>query len=107
MARPYAISACRAVSRRAPTAGGAVPRRSRPMRKFLSRIFGDSTDRALKSIRSQVEVINGLEPQFVKLTDEQLRAKTAEFKNRLAKGETLDDILPEEFAATREASKRT
>src|SRR3954451_5110999 len=108
MARPYAISAFRAVSRRdGAITRQAVHRRSRPMRKFLSRIFGDSTDRALKSIRAQVEVINGLEPQFVKLTDEQLRAKTDEFKSRLAKGETLDDILPEAFAATREASKRT
>src|SRR3954470_16330919 len=106
MARPYAISACRAVSRRdGATTRQAVHRRSRPMRKFLSRIFGDSTDRALKTIRTQVEVINGLEPQFQKLTAEQLRAKTTEFKNRLAKGEKLDDVLPEAFAATREASK--
>ncbi len=76
------------------------------MRKFLSRVFGDSTDRALKTIRGQVEVVNALEPQIVTLTDEQLLAKTAEFKERLAQGAALDELLPEAFAVTREASKR-
>ncbi len=76
------------------------------MRKFLTRVFGDTTTRTLKDISSQVAKINDLEPQFVKLSDAALLAKTTEFKQRLAKGETLDDLLPEAFAATREASKR-
>lgn len=54
-----------------------------------------------------VEVINGLEPDFVSLTDEELQAKTVEFRARLEKGETLEEILPEAFATVREASKRT
>jgi len=76
------------------------------MRKFLTRVFGDTTSRTLKDISGQVTQVNDLEPQFVKLSDEQLLAKTAEFKGRLAKGTALDDLLPEAFAATREASKR-
>ena len=53
-----------------------------------------------------VDQINGLEPKFEALTDEELRAKTDEYKNRLAKGETLDQLLPEAFATVREAGKR-
>jgi preprotein translocase subunit SecA len=77
------------------------------MRKFLSKVFGDTTSRTLKEISSQVAAINELEPQFTKLNDDQLAAKTLSFKERLAQGETLDDLLPEAFAAVREASKRT
>ena len=60
----------------------------------------------LRETRSQVEKTNSLEPQFESLTAQELRAKTLEFKQRLANGETLEDILPEAFAAVREASKR-
>jgi preprotein translocase subunit SecA len=77
------------------------------MRKFLTRVFGDTTSRALKEISGQVAKINDLEPQYTKLSDAQLLAKTAEFKARLEKGTPLDDLLPEAFAAMREASKRT
>ncbi|UZD55429.1 preprotein translocase subunit SecA [Caldimonas aquatica] len=74
--------------------------------KLLTQIFGSRNDRLLKQYRRVVERINALEPQFEKLTDEQLRAKTDEFKARLAQGETLDDLLPEAFAVVREGSKR-
>ena len=60
----------------------------------------------LKQYRSVVAKINGLEPQFEALSDEQLKAKTQEFRQRLAQGHTLDDLLPEAFATVREASKR-
>ena len=70
-------------------------------------VFGSSNDRALKSYQRRVPAINALEPEYEKLSDEALRAKTVEFRERLAKGETLDDLLPEAFAAVREASKRT
>lgn len=73
---------------------------------LLKKIFGTKNDREIKRIRKIVDVINQLEPDFEKLTDEQLKAKTAYFKERLAKGETLDDILPEAFATVRETSKR-
>ena len=73
---------------------------------LLKKIFGTKNDREIKRIRKIVDVINQLEPDFEKLTDEQLREKTAYFKERLAKGETLDDILPEAFATVRETSKR-
>ncbi len=74
---------------------------------FLTNIFGDSSKKVLKEYGPAVEKINGLEPSYVALSDEALKAKTAEFKERLGKGETLDDLLPEAFAAVREASKRT
>ena len=77
------------------------------MRKFLTKVFGDTTSRTLKEISGQITKINDLEPQFTKLNDDQLAAKTLSFKERLAQGETLDDLLPEAFAAVREASKRT
>jgi preprotein translocase subunit SecA len=76
------------------------------MRKWLSRLLGDTTDRALKKLQPQVDEINRLEPAFARLSDEQLRDKTTEFKGRLLAGDTLDDLLPEAFAAVREASKR-
>ena len=74
--------------------------------RLLKRIFGDSNSREIKRIEKIVDVIEGLEPSMQALTDEQLRAKTSEFKERLARGETLDDILPEAFAVVREASRR-
>jgi preprotein translocase subunit SecA len=69
-------------------------------------VFGSSNDRALKTFKRQVAAINAFEPEFEKLDDEALKAKTAAFKARLAEGETLDDILEEAFAVVREASKR-
>jgi preprotein translocase subunit SecA len=69
-------------------------------------IFGTSNDRALKGFKRRVTAINALEPQFQALDDDALAAKTAEFKDRLEKGETLDDLLVEAFAVVREASVR-
>ncbi len=73
---------------------------------FLTKIFGSRNDRLLKQYRKTVTHINAMEPDYEKLTDEQLRAKTQQFKDRVAKGESLDDILPEAFAVVREGSKR-
>jgi preprotein translocase subunit SecA len=73
---------------------------------ILTKIFGSRNDRLLKQYRRVVEKINALEPQLEQLTDDQLRARKDEFRERLGKGETLDDILPEAFATVREASKR-
>lgn len=73
---------------------------------ILTKIFGSRNDRLLKQYRSVVARINALEPQFEQLTDDGLRAKTQEFKDRIAKGETLDSVLPEAFAVVREGSKR-
>ncbi|WP_303818614.1 preprotein translocase subunit SecA [Actinobacillus minor] len=74
--------------------------------KFLTAIFGSSNDRTLKRLRKTVNKINKLEPEFEKLADTELQAKTDEFKQRLANGETLAAMLPEAFATVREASKR-
>ena len=73
---------------------------------FLTQIFGSRNDRLLKQYRKTVARINALEPEFEKLSDDALRAKTQEFKDRIAKGESLDDLLPEAFATVREGSKR-
>ncbi len=70
------------------------------------KIFGSVNDRIIKSLLPEVEKINALEPQMAALSDEQLKAKTTEFKNRLAKGESLDSLLHEAFAVVREAGKR-
>src|SRR5207237_851513 len=75
-------------------------------KNFLTQIFGSRNDRLLKQFRKVVDRINTLEPQFEQLGDDQLRAKTQEFKQRLGQGESLDDLLPEAFAVVREASKR-
>ncbi len=72
-------------------------------RKF----FGSSNDRRVKGYQSRVNAINALEPELIKLTDDQLKARTAEFKQQLAEGKTLDDILVPAFATVREAAKRT
>ncbi|MCR5866769.1 preprotein translocase subunit SecA [Aquincola sp. J276] len=75
--------------------------------KLLTSIFGSRNDRLIKQFRAVVQQINALEPQFEKLDDAGLRAKTDEFRDRLAKGETLDALLPEAFATVREGSKRS
>ncbi len=74
---------------------------------IFKKIFGTKNDREVRRIKKIVDAINALEPDYEKLTDEQLKEKTVIFKERLAKGETLDDILVEAFATVREASKRT
>ncbi|MGN0543777.1 MAG: preprotein translocase subunit SecA [Acutalibacteraceae bacterium] len=73
---------------------------------FLTKIFGDYSKKEVKRVRPLCDKVLALEDEYSKLTDEQLQAKTPEFKSRLANGETLDDILPEAFAACREASWR-
>jgi len=75
--------------------------------KFLTQIFGSRNERLLKTYRRTVDQINALEPQFEKLSDTELRAKTDEFRDRVGKGATLDDLLPEAFAVVREGGKRT
>ncbi len=69
-------------------------------------IFGDANQRKLKPMWRRIEAINALEPEFEALTDDELRAKTVEFKARVADGETLDELLEEAFAAVREGAKR-
>lgn len=75
-------------------------------KNFLTKIFGSRNDRLLKQYRSSVSRINALEGGLEKLTDDELRGKTQEFKERIAEGETLDSVLPEAFAVVREGSKR-
>jgi len=65
---------------------------------ILSKIFGDPNEKFIKGLHPIVEKINSFEPEFEKLSSEQLKDKTKEFKERLIKGETLEDILPEAFA---------
>lgn len=74
--------------------------------KIARKIFGSANDRFVKKLYKIVNQINALEPNFIKLSDEELKAKTDEYRNRLKNGETPDDILPEAFATVREASKR-
>ncbi|MEO0035257.1 MAG: preprotein translocase subunit, ATPase [Pseudomonadota bacterium] len=71
------------------------------------RIFGSANDRVLKPLRAQIAAVNALEPDIAKLSDDQLRGKTDEFRQRLANGETLDDLMVEAFAVVRETAKRT
>jgi preprotein translocase subunit SecA len=73
---------------------------------FLTKLFGSRNDRTIKQYRKTVTLINGLEAEYEALSDEQLRAKTDEFRARVAEGESLDKILPEAFAVVREGSKR-
>ncbi len=77
------------------------------LNKIARKLFGSANDRFVKKQFKIVEKINALEPDYIKLTDEQLKAKTDEFKKRIKEGETLDDLLPEAFAVVREAAKRT
>ena len=74
--------------------------------KIARKIFGSANDRFVKKLYKTVNKINALEPDFIKLSDEELKAKTDEYRTRLKNGETLDDILPEAVATVREASKR-
>ena len=74
---------------------------------LFEKIFGSYSDREVKRLIPIVDKIDSLDPEMQKLTDDELKAKTPEFKERLAKGETLDDILPEAFAVVREAAWRT
>lgn len=74
---------------------------------LLSKVIGTHSEREVKRVLPIVDKIEGMEPEMEKMSDEDLRAKTDEFKKRLSDGETLDDILPEAYAVVREASKRT
>lgn len=74
--------------------------------KLLTKVFGSRNERVLRSMRKRVENINALEPSMEALTDDELKAKTNEFKQKIANGTKLDDILEEAFAVVREASKR-
>src|SRR3989344_2425330 len=74
---------------------------------ILSRIFGDPNEKFIKGLQPIIKKINSFEPEFEKLSSEQLKEKTKEFKERIIKGETLDDLLSEAFALAREAAKRT
>ena len=74
---------------------------------LAKRLFGTSNERLVRSFQGKVEAINALEPELEALSDEDLKARTQWFKERLEKGETLDDLLPEAFATVREAAKRT
>lgn len=76
------------------------------LKNIVTKVFGTADEREIKKMRKVVEKINAIEPEFEKLTDEELQHKTVEFKERLEKSETLDDILVEAFATVREASKR-
>ena len=73
---------------------------------LFTKLFGTRSEREIKQIRPTVDKILSLENEYRNLSEEALKAKTQEFKNRLESGETLDDILPEAFAAVREAADR-
>ena len=77
------------------------------MVNLLPKVFSDANERVIKKFRPMVEKVNALEPQMERLTDAELTAKTAEFRQRLLEGASLDDLLPEAFASVREAAKRT
>ncbi len=74
---------------------------------IFSKIFGSQNDKELEKLKPIVERINSLEPDFQKLSNDELKLKTAEFKARIEKGTSIDDLVPEAFAAVREASRRT
>ncbi len=76
------------------------------MLNFLTKVFGSKNERELKKLRPTVELINSLEPGIQAMSDEKLKGRTAEFKQRLENGEALDELLPEAFATVREASWR-
>ena len=73
---------------------------------LLAKVIGTANDRELKRIRPLVAEVNSKEPEIERLTDEQLRGKTVEFRERLSKGESIEDLLPEAFAVVREAGRR-
>ncbi len=74
--------------------------------KLMTKLFGSRNDRLIKQMQKEVNKINALEPVFEALSDEELKAKTLEFKERVKQGEVLDELIPEAFAVVREASKR-
>jgi preprotein translocase subunit SecA len=76
------------------------------IQRFLTKLFGSRNERLLRTYRKAVAAINALEPAMQALTDEQLAGKTVEFRQRVANGESIDDLLPEAFAACREAARR-
>ena len=73
---------------------------------LITKLFGTTSEREVKKLRPTVDKIEALEPEMKRLSDDELRGKTAEFRQRLARGEKLDDLLPEAFAAVREAARR-
>ena len=75
--------------------------------RLFKKIIGSKNERELKTLTPIVARVNELEPRFQSLSDEQLREKTAEFKQMIARGASLDDLLPEAYAAVREASVRS
>ena len=77
------------------------------MQRTLSKVFGTRNDREIKRLVPKVERVNALEPELVALSDAQLKARTPEFRERLERGEPVEDLLPEAFATVREAAKRT
>src|SRR5260370_22105923 len=77
------------------------------LQTLLAKVVGTQNERELKRLRPLVTEINALEPGTQPLSDEQLRAKTAEFRHRIAQGETTDQLLPEGIAVVREAGRRT
>src|SRR5207249_1519165 len=77
------------------------------LQTLLAKVVGTQNERELKRLRPVVGQVNAFEASVQALSDEQLRAKTAEFRQRIAQGETLDDLLPEAFAIVREAGRRT
>jgi preprotein translocase subunit SecA len=77
------------------------------MASILDRLMRAGEGKILRDLSKIVDKVNGFEPNISSLSDEQLRAKTDEFKSRLAQGQSLDDLLPEAFAVVREAAKRT
>ena len=72
----------------------------------VQKIFGTHSEREIKRINGLVDKIEGMRPEMMEMTDEQMRDKTKEFKKRLTNGETLDDLLPEAYALVREAARR-
>src|SRR5258708_12733306 len=77
------------------------------MFNWLTKLGGDSSEREIKKLRPLVDQVNALEAEYKALSDDALRDKTTEFRGRFLAGETLDDLLPEAFAAVREAARRT
>src|SRR5579884_2144907 len=74
---------------------------------LLKKLVGDPNEKLMKRLQPTIDAVNDLEPQYEALSDSELRDLTDQFRARLADGEALDDLLPEAFAAVREASKRT
>src|SRR6266853_3479793 len=77
------------------------------MFNWLTKLGGDPSEREIKKLRPLVDQVNALEAEYKALSDDALRDKTTEFRGRFLAGETLDDLLPEAFAAVREAARRT